>query len=870
MADKPQTRSQYRNSKANNQPETQKSTGKGRRITGNVFKVVFFTVLFVAFAGIAGGATMFYTYAKEAPKLTDAKLRDPLSSKILDKNGDVYAEIGKERREYIEYKDIPKQLENAVLSTEDSRFYEHDGMDPIRLVSAAAGNITGGFGSQGASTLTQQIIKMSYLDYTNKTLSRKAQEAWMAIQLEEKYSKQELLEIYINKVYLSDGVHGMETAAEHYYGKKLKDLNLAQTALIAGMPQSPNRFNPFTHPDLAKNRRDIVLKLMYNNDKISKSDMEAAQALPITDGLVDEATRKQKTYAYDTYVDQVIDEIGDKYNPFTDGLTIYTALDPDAQKYTEKMLNTDDVINYPDKKFQAGVVVMDTTTGRVQALGGGRETAESKKVSRGLNRATDIKRQPGSTMKPILGYAPAIEYLDWSTAHILDDAPYQYSSGQELRNYDSGYLGEMSMRRALYLSRNIPAVKASKEVGYDRARDFANNLGLNYKEVYESTVIGSGEASPIQMAGAYGAFGNGGVYNQPHTVTKIVLSDGKTEVNMEPESVVAMKASTAYMISDMLKDVLTQGTGTRANIPGWNIAAKTGTTNYDEAVRIKNGIPSDGTPDSWFVGYSPRYTVSVWTGYDEPNKNYLSPSETRIAAYMFKAMMEHLVAGEKNPDFKKPSNVNEIPVIIGSNPITRAAAGASGSNISYELFLDGTVPTRTSQAEKKESDTDKDKEKDTQTDAEKKAAEEKAKKEQEAADKEKAKKDAEDAAKKAQEDADKASLQAPGGLNASYNAATKTVSASWASNGAGVTYDVSVNGQTQNYATTSISVGGGSPGSTVVITVVPVKDGKRGSPASTTVTIPAEQTQPNNDQQTTPPAGDTSGSQNNTNPTTSP
>lgn len=861
MADKPQTRSQYRNSQAK-QPETKKPTGKGKRITGNVVKVVFFTALFLAFAGIAGGATAFYSYAKEAPKLTDSKLRDPLSSKILDKNGDVYAEIGKERREYIEYKDIPKQLENAVLSTEDSRFYEHNGMDPIRLASAAVGNITGGFGSQGASTLTQQIIKMSYLDYTNKTLDRKAQEAWMAVQLEQKYSKHELLEIYINKVYLSDGIHGMETAAEHYYGKKLKDLNLAQTALIAGMPQSPNRFNPFENPDLAKKRRDIVLTLMYNNDKISKSEMEAAQSVAITDGLVDEATRKQKTYAYDTYVDQVIDEIGDKYNPFTDGLTIYTALDPDAQKYTEKMLNTNEVINYPDAKFQAGVVIMDTETGRVQALGGGRETAGTKKISRGLNRATDIKRQPGSTMKPILGYAPAIEYLDWSTAHIFNDAPYQYSSGQELRNYDSGYLGEISMRHALYSSRNIPAVKASKEVGYDRARDFANNLGLNYKEVYESTVIGSGEASPIQMAGAYGAFGNGGVYNKPHTVTKILLSDGETEVNMEPESVVAMKASTAYMISDMLKDVLTKGTGTRANIPGWNIAAKTGTTNYDESVRIKNGIPSDGTPDSWFVGYSPRYTVSIWTGYDEPNKYYLSPSETRIAAYMFKATMEHLVSGEKNPDFKKPSNVNEIPIIIGSNPITRAASGASGGNISYELFLDGTIPTRSAAEKKTETETKTDEKTDAEKEAERKAAEEKEKKEKEKSEADK-QKEQQEAERKATEEAERTALQAPAGLNGSYNAANKTISASWASNGPGVTYDVSVNGQTQNYGVTSITVSGGSPGSSVVIMVVPVKDGKRGSPATTTITIPPDQTQ--QDTPATDGTG-TDGTQNNTTP----
>ncbi|EUJ24553.1 penicillin-binding protein [Listeria grandensis FSL F6-0971] len=314
------------------------------------------------------------------------------------------------------------------------------------------------------------------------------------------------------------------------------------------------------------------------------------------------------------------------------------------------------------------------------------------------------------------------------------------------------------------------------------------------------------------------------------------------------------------MISDMLKDVLTQGTGTRANIPGWNIAGKTGTTNYDENVRIKNGIPSDGTPDSWFVGYSPRYTVSIWTGYDEPNKYYLSPSETRIAAYMFKATMEHLVSGEKNPDFKKPSNVNEIPILIGSNPITRAPSGSSGSNVSYELFLDGTIPTKSSAAEKKK-DTTEDK-----TDAEKaaeeaakKAAEEKAKKDKEQTDKAKQ----EEATRKAAEQqAEQTALQAPVGLTGSYNGTNQTISASWASNGPGVTYDVSVNGQTQNYGVTSITVRGGSPGSSVVIMVVPVKDGKRGSPATTTIIIPPDQ-----DQQTPSNGGTNDGTQNDTTPT---
>lgn len=224
---------------------------------------------------------MFYHYAKEAPKLVDSKLRDPLSSKILDKDGKVFAEVGTEQREYIEYKAIPQKLKDAILSTEDSRFYQHDGIDPIRFGGAVVANIKDGFGAEGASTLSQQIIKMSYLDYTNKTLARKSQEAWLALQLEEKYSKNDILEIYVNKVYMSDRVHGMQTAAEHYYGKKLDKLTLPETALIGGMPQSPNSYNPYEHPKAAKERRNTVLHNMYKHNKISKEDMDKAIATPI-------------------------------------------------------------------------------------------------------------------------------------------------------------------------------------------------------------------------------------------------------------------------------------------------------------------------------------------------------------------------------------------------------------------------------------------------------------------------------------------------------------------------------------------------------------------------------------------------------------
>ncbi len=806
MAEKPQTRSEYRSKQTNAKAKKpKKNMGK------TIFKSIFFVALFLAFFGIAAGASLFYVYAKDAPSLTDSKLRDPLSSKILDKDGKVFAEIGTERREYIEYKDIPKQLENAILSTEDARFYSHDGLDPIRLGGAVVANVKNGFGAEGASTLSQQIIKMSYLDYTNKTLARKAQEAYLALQLEEKYSKHDIIEIYVNKVYMSDRVHGMETAAEHFYGKNLKDLNLGQTALIAGMPQSPNNYNPYDDPELAKKRRDLVLTNMYNHDKITKQEMEQAKQTPISDGLRSQEEREEKTYKYDAYVTQVLSEIPEEYDVYKDGLTIYTALDQDAQQYTEKMLNTNEIVQFSDDKMQAGLVLQDTKNGRVQAIGGSRNQAEN--VTRGYNYATQLKRQVGSTMKPIADYGPAFEYLNWSTAQILDDAPYTYTGGSKINNWDFGYKGPITVRQALYQSRNIPALKTLQAVGLDKAKAFTDGLGFNYKEFYESYAIGANESNPLQMAGAYAAFGNQGIYTKPHTVTKIVLSDDTTTIDMEPKSEVAMKESTAYMTSDVLKDVLSVGTGTSAAVPGVPVAGKTGTTNFDAAAQSKYYYPSGAARDAWFAGYSTNYTIAVWTGYDSL-KNYLSPDEQKISQRMFSKLMSHVSANKETADFKAPSNVVSIPILKGSNPPVRAAAGTPSDKVTNELFIAGTAPSKTA------STTDKEKE-----EAKKKAEEE-------------AKKKAEEEKKKAEEEKNKP-LAAPSGVSASYNATTKQISASW---GAveGATYEVTVNGQKSNVTTTSITISGMSPGTTVNISVVAIKDDKRSSAATTSVTIPAE------------------------------
>ncbi|EAC2444742.1 penicillin-binding protein 1A [Listeria monocytogenes] len=825
MADKPQTRSQYRNKQSGGSKK--KSQKRGKRVAANIFKTIFFVGLFLAFFGIAAGATVFYDYAKDAPKLTDSKLRDPLSSKLLDKDGKVFAEVGTERREYIEYKDIPETLKNAILTTEDARFYEHDGIDPIRLGGAVIANLTDGFGAEGASTLSQQIIKMSYLDYTNKTLARKAQEAWLALQLEEKYSKNDILEIYVNKVYMSDLVHGMQTASEHYFGKNVKDLTLAQTALLAGMPQSPNNYNPYEHPEAAKKRRDQVLTNMYTHDKITKEEMTEAQKTPITTGLRSKKDREDKIYKYDSYVTQVLSEIPKEYDVYRDGLTIHTALDRDAQEYTEKMLNTNEIVNFTDDEMQAGIVLQDTKTGRVQAIGGGRK----QKVTRGYNYATQVKRSVGSTMKPIADYGPAFEYLDWSTAHILEDEPYTYSGGTPINNWDFGYKGPISVRQALYQSRNIPALKTLQAVGLDKSEEFVNKLGITYDEGQnvESNAIGANSSNPMQMAGAYAAFGNKGIYNKPHTVTKIVLSDGQTEIDTEPQSTVAMKESTAYMVSDVLKDVLSIGTGTSAAVPGVPAAGKTGTTNIPPEFTSKYYYPSGAARDSWFAGYTTNYSIAVWTGYDD-KKKYVSASEQKIAQRMFSKLMAHASAGKTTADFKMPSNVVSVPILKGSNPIARAAQGTSSDKVSYELFLSGTAPTKT-------ASTPEDEKKKAEEAAKKKKAEEDKKKTDEEKKKaEEAKKKAEEEAKKKAEEEAK-NLTAPAGLRASYNAGSKQINVSWSAV-EGATYEVTVNGSTTTVSSTSVSVSGGNPGDTVSINVVAVKDGKRSPASSTTVKIP--------------------------------
>lgn len=661
-------------------------------------KKIFLTLIALGIIGILSGVGTLAFLVKDAPKLDPKLLKDPISSKILDKDGKLIAEVGAVNREYVTYKEVPMLVEDAILATEDYRFYQHHGIDPIRLGGAVLANFQRGYGAEGASTITQQVVKNSFLT-PEKTLKRKVQEAWLAYQLEQKYTKHQIFEMYINKVLVSDNNFGIATAAKIYYGKSLKDLTLSEAAQIAGIPQSPNNYNPFTHPDLAEKRRNIVLSLMNQHGYITKQQMVEAQKVPIESTLVKEEMRNKDEKPFDSFVDAVIDEVKSTtdFDIFSDGLTIYTTLDSNAQTYVYNMLNSNEVIQYPDNEFQAGVTLLDTKTGEIRAIGGGR----NQQVKRGFNYAIDTRRQPGSTIKPVLDYGPAIEFLHWGTYQTIEDKKITYSNGKEFGNWDDQYKGKMSIRTALQLSRNTPAVQTLQQVGLDKAKEFAISLGIPLKEIYESYAIGGLKdgVSPLQMAGAYSAFGNNGLYTKPHAIIKMKLRDG-TVLSNTPEQKVVMKDSTAFMITDMLKSVLVSpGSGTAAKVPGLPIAGKTGTTNYtiDEMKQYninsnKKPVP---VPDSWFTGYTTNYTASVWTGYKD-RSTPIQTNNQKIAQLIFKNLMAYVSKDIKTQDFAMPASVQRVRIEKGSMPPVLAGDFTPESEVINEYAVKGYAPKKVS------------------------------------------------------------------------------------------------------------------------------------------------------------------------------
>lgn len=632
-----------------------------------LIKYLSISFLSLVIAAIVLGGGVFFYYVSKAPSLSESKLVATTSSKIYDNKNQLIADLGSERRVNAQANDIPTDLVKAIVSIEDHRFFDHRGIDTIRILGAFLRNLQSN-SLQGGSTLTQQLIKLTYFSTStsDQTISRKAQEAWLAIQLEQKATKQEILTYYINKVYMSNGNYGMQTAAQNYYGKDLNNLSLPQLALLAGMPQAPNQYDPYSHPEAAQDRRNLVLSEMKNQGYISAEQYEKAVNTPITDGLQSLKSASNYPAYMDNYLKEVINQVEQEtgYNLLTTGMDVYTNVDQEAQKHLWDIYNSDQYVSYPDDDLQVASTVVDVSNGKVIAQLGARHQASN--VSFGTNQAVETNRDWGSAMKPITDYAPAIEYGVYdSTATMVNDIPYNYpGTSTPVYNWDRAYFGNITLQYALQQSRNVTAVETLNKVGLDRAKTFLNGLGIDYPSMHYANAISSNTtesnkqygASSEKMAAAYAAFANGGIYHKPMYINKVVFSDG-SEKEFSDAGTRAMKETTAYMMTEMMKTVLAYGTGRGAYLPWLTQAGKTGTSNYTDD-EIEKHIKNTGyvAPDETFVGYTRKYSMAVWTGYS----NRLTPivgDGFLVAAKVYRSMMTYLSEGSNPEDWNIPEGL---------------------------------------------------------------------------------------------------------------------------------------------------------------------------------------------------------------------
>lgn len=643
------------------------------------------------------GAFLLYIKSIADPiyKQKQADLNTKETTTIYDKDEKEFAKLGSEMREKVSYEKLPEVLIDAIVATEDSRFFQHNGFDAPRFVKATIGQVLGKRGAGGASTLSMQVVKNIFTDASAdegiEGIIRKFTDIYLAVfKLEKNYTKEEIIEFYVNNHFLGNNIYGVEEASQYYFGKSVTELNLSEATVIAGMFKSPTYYKPDTHADNAQARRKTVLYLMRRHGYITKEEEQLANSVPV-ESLVVESEKSANEYQ--GFIDTVVKEVKTKYgvNAYTTSLKIYTTLDRSRQDAVNKVLNGE-TYSWINDRVQTGVSVLDSETGAIIAIGTGR----NRKGINSYNYATQIKRQPGSTAKPLFDYGPGMEYNNWSTYTPFNDAPYSYSNGRSIKNWDGGYFGNITLRRALSTSRNIPALKAFQQVENKKIIEFVTNLGIKPEiendRIHEAHSIGAFTGvSPLEMSAAYAAFSNGGYYNEPYCVSKIIFrSTGETKEH-EADKKKVMSDSTAFMISSVLQDVaLTGGTPN-------NVACKTGTTNYDEKTMRDYNMPNDAIRDSWVVGYSTKTVIGMWYGYDNFTKDSIREGyvlhnvpATIQKDRLFNALVNSGAMESNRAAFNQPSSVVKVGVAQGSNP---AKLAGPGTPTVYEYFKKGSEPT---------------------------------------------------------------------------------------------------------------------------------------------------------------------------------
>lgn len=605
------------------------------------------------------------------------------TSIIYDGQSDVVTRLhGVQDRTWVSISELQPSTVYAFISAEDARFFEHEGVDVIRIAGAIVADIKAGSYVQGASTISQQLIKLSHLT-SEKTISRKAEEAALAYEMERQYSKEDILEMYLNYVYFGGGYYGIEAAAEGYFGVHASDLTLDQSAMLAGILKSPSGYAPHINYAASINRRNNILRLMRDYGYITDDEKKQASAGRPTilhdkneeySGYYTDAVTKSAAALMGITVDELI----------RGGYSIYSAMDSDIQHYCEEMFKNGEL--FPAEDSEAAIVVLEPSTGMVVAMVGGRSYTGG--IS--FNRATDIRRQPGSVIKPVIAYAPAFEYLNYTAADMILDEETTFADYTP-SNYGNKYYGWVTVREAVTKSLNVPAVKTLSAVGVYRAKDFAKRCGIEFDDKDDSLALALGGftygVSPLQIAGAYSCFASGGIYNTPTLIKKITDRNGLTVYEYRQDSRRVMSEANAYILTSMLKSVVTEGTGHRLNTLDIPIAGKTGTVGL-----------ANGNRDAWMAGYTPEYTAVVWQGYDSDRLGLLPSSATggTYPALMLYELFNHIYPDGRSGDFERPESVKQYSIdaktLKKQHKVVLANAMTPQSSRVTEYFTEETAP----------------------------------------------------------------------------------------------------------------------------------------------------------------------------------
>jgi len=596
-------------------------------------------------------------------------------TKVYDDNDELITELHVERRIFVPLAHIPRALRDAVLATEDRRFYQHWGIDPIGIGRAVWQNYRRGRVVEGGSTITQQLTKVLFLT-PDKSLERKMKEAVLALELERRYSKDRIFEMYLNQIYFGHGAYGVEAASRTYFGKSVSELNVREAALLAGLPRAPSAYSPFDHGDAAKRRREVVLRRMVEFGALKEE--ESKQFARSDLGLIPPERRRTTGQYFLEYVQQTLEARHGADMVFKGGLNVYTTLNPAMQLAAEqalrdglKTLEGRSKTTRPGEHPEGAVVTLEPQTGYVRALVGGYDFFRSE-----FNRAVQAKRQPGSAFKPFV-YIAALE-SGFTAASRIEDSPVSYPVGGgnvwKPENYDRKFRGATTLQQALEESVNIVTVKLQERIGVNRTVQVARRLGVTSPlDVNLSMALGTSDLTLLELTSAYGVLANQGTWMPPTTIRYVTNAQGQLLEEHVPQGREALSPETAYLITHMMRGVVERGTGVGAKALGRPIAAKTGTTNdYSNA---------------WFVGFTPKIATGVWVGYDRPRSLGKDETGSRVAVPIWINYMGKVLDDSPKEDFQVPERVVLVPIDLDpSNECVRVVTMA---------FVRGTEPSTT-------------------------------------------------------------------------------------------------------------------------------------------------------------------------------